>query len=155
MEADAVARQLAEPHEALYRLVSFTARDLRRGIQPEIRKWGITGQQFGVLLGAANGSSIAEIADQLLTDPTSAGRIVERMEAANLVERYQKPADRRVVWVRLKPEGAVMVEKYLPKHVERAKEMLSCLSDEESDTLTGLLNKVRNYLRDDVPAATE
>lgn len=155
MDVETVEKYLADPSEALYRLISFAARDLRRGIQPEFRNWGITGQQFGVLLGAAGGASIASIADQLLTDPTSAGRIVERMEAAKLVERFQLASDRRVVWVRLLPDGAAMLEQYLPLHVQRTREMLRNLTPSEYEMLTALLNKVRDYVADVDSTATE
>lgn len=146
MEPADVAEYLNEPSEALYRLISFTARDLRRAIAGEMREWGITGQQFGVLLGAAEDSNIAAIAEQLLTDPTSAGRIVERMEAAGLVERYQQPPDRRVVWVRLKPAGREILARCLPLHVRRARELLGVLDESERSLLEGLLVKVRDYL---------
>ena len=146
MEPEQVAQHLNEPSEALYRLISLTARDLRRGIAPAIRDWGITGQQFGVLLGAAEDANIAAIAEQLLTDPTSAGRIVERMEAADLVERYQQPPDRRVVWVRLRPAGRELLAKCLPLHVERSRQLLRVIDDDERDTLVRLLSKIRGYL---------
>jgi len=155
VEPETVAAHLNEPDEALYRLISLAARDLRRGMQPALREWGVTGQQFGGLLGAAQGASIAAVAEQLLTDPTSAGRIVERMEAAKLVERYQRPDDRRVVWVRLLPDGAELLERCLPLHAKRAREMLGPLTDDERETLSRLLNKVRSYLAAGASATTE
>lgn len=155
MDPPRVAEYLNEPSEALYRLISFTARDLRRAISGEMREWGITGQQFGVLLGAAEDSNIAAIAEQLLTDPTSAGRIVERMEAAGLVERYQQPPDRRVVWVRLRPAGRELLARCLPLHVQRTETLLGVLDESERTLLEGLLGKVRDYLATGVSATGE
>lgn len=146
MESETIAEHLNDPAEALYRQISLAARDLRRGMGAEFRKWGITGQQFGVLLGAVGGARISEIAEQLLTDPTSAGRIVERMEAAGLVERYRQPADRRVVWVRLLPGGEEVLSRCLPLHVERTRELLEVLNGEERHALTAVLAKIRGYL---------
>ncbi len=155
MDPARVAEYLNEPSESLYRLISFTARDLRRAIAGEMREWGITGQQFGVLLGAAEDSNIAAIAEQLLTDPTSAGRIVERMEAAGLVERYQQPPDRRVVWVRLQPAGRDLLARCLPMHVERTGGLLGVLDQSERALLGSLLEKVRDHLAAGVSTTAE
>lgn len=141
--AETVAAQLADPCESLYRLISFTSRDLRYVVRQELRQWGLTGTQFGVLLGAADGGSVGEIADGIFSDPTSIGRVIERMEAAGLVERYRQPPDRRVVWVRLQPEGERLLGKVLPRHVARTTEVLGRLPEDERSQLVELLTKVR------------
>ena len=138
-----ITNQLADPHEALYRLISFAARDLRRVLREDFRAWGVSGAQFGVLLGAQEGASIGEIADQLLTDATSVGRVVERMETAGLVERYRELPDRRVVWVRLTERGDELLRTLVPMHVERCREALGFLSSSEVTELTRLLERVR------------
>lgn len=142
-ERSFVAENLAEPHEALYRLISFAARDLRRVLREDFRAWGLSGAQFGVLLGAGGRANIGDIAEQLLTDATSVGRVVERMEAAGLVERYRELPDRRIVWVRLKPRGDEMLRALLPLHVARCREVFASLPEHERDALAKLLDRVR------------
>ena len=144
--AETVEAQLADPCESLYRLISFTSRDLRYALRQELRQWGLTGTQFGVLLGAANGGSVGEIADGIFSDPTSIGRVIERMEAARLVERYRRPPDRRVVWVRLQPAGERLLKKVLPRHVARTNDVLGFLSPEQREQLVDLLTRVRRHV---------
>lgn len=150
--AQAVSEQLADPSESLYRLISFTARDLRRAIRERLKEWNLSGTQFGVLLGAADGANVGEIAEQLLSDATSVGRVIERMENAGLVERFRQSPDRRVVWVRLQPEGVALLEKVLPHHVACTREMLGGLSPDDRDLLASLLENIRNQVAD-VPSS--
>jgi len=119
---------------------------LRRRLGETLRELGMTGPQFGVLLGAWNGSNVGDIAEQMLTDPTSIGRTIDRMETAGLVERYRQPPDRRVVWVRLRPAGREMLADALPKHVVAAQEMLGFLDTDSRATLVDLLTEIRNQL---------
>ncbi|MCC7365100.1 MAG: MarR family transcriptional regulator [Dehalococcoidia bacterium] len=135
---------LRDPDEDLYRLISFTARDLRRALSEDFRAWGLTGAQFGVLLNAATRSNIGDIADGLLTDATSVGRMVERMEAAGLVERYREPPDRRIVWVRLQPRGEELLRELMPRHVQRCRELLGFLDDARRERLIALLGSIRD-----------
>lgn len=146
MYSDDVADQLNDPFESLYRLLSFTARDLRASLQDAFRSRGMTGAQFGVLLGASGGGSIGEIADQLLTDPTSVGRMVERMEEQGLVERYRIAPDRRVVWVRLQPRGEALLQELLPLHVHRTRALLSFLGEERRTVLVEILDAIRDHV---------
>ncbi|MFN0094014.1 MAG: MarR family winged helix-turn-helix transcriptional regulator [Dehalococcoidia bacterium] len=135
--------QLAEPSEALFRLLALTARDLRRAVRESFRDSGLTGPQFGVLLGAAENQSIGEIAEIMFTDATSVGRLVERMESRGLVARYRIPPDRRVVWVRLTGEGERLLRETLPRHVGLTQELLSVLSERQRTVMQASLTKLR------------
>lgn len=140
---DEIQSRLSDEHEVLYRLVSLTARDLRRAFQGVFKSVGITGVQFGVLLGALEDASIASIADQLLTDATSIGRVIERMERAGLVERYQRTDDRRVTWVRLLAPGRDLLAAAVPLHVQRARQVLGAVPERDRDALAGILETIR------------
>lgn len=154
MQSQDVQDLLDDPCEALYRLISFAARDLRRSLQDDFRSWGLTGAQFGVLLGASAGGNIGDIADQLLTDATSVGRMVERMEDAGLVERFRELPDRRVVWVRLLPAGNELLQAMLPLHVERTRQLLGFLGKERQQLFVDLLTDVRDHVATDGSSVT-
>lgn len=151
--SELVRGHLADPYEALYRLIAFASRDLRQAMRQELAQWGLTGAQFGVLLGAADEGSIGEIADGLFSDATSVGRVVKRMQAAGLVECYRRAPDRRVVWVRLQPAGEELLARVLPHHVARAEEMLGFLPAAQRDQLAGILAAIVDHVAELAPFA--
>jgi DNA-binding MarR family transcriptional regulator len=148
MYADWVDAHLTDPNEALYRLVLLAARDLRRAFQDALRAHSLTATQFGVLLGASGHGSIGEIADQLFTDPTSIGRLVERMERGGMVERFRQEEDRRVVRVRLTETGEGLLRQTLPLYVEQSREMLGFLADTRKADLVRTLERIRRHLQE-------
>lgn len=70
---------------------------------------GIPLEHYDVLyqLSAASGHRLpmGELAGRLLVARSTCTRLVDRLAALGLVERQPDPADRRVVWVGLSPEG--------------------------------------------------
>jgi len=79
---------------------------LGRAIEEEC---GISHLMFEVLLilGRTGGAglSIGAIAREQVLTTGGMTRLIDRMEAAGLVERTEDPADRRARWVRLTPLG--------------------------------------------------
>ncbi|BEL06934.1 MarR family winged helix-turn-helix transcriptional regulator [Actinoplanes sichuanensis] len=82
---------------------------------------GISHLMFEVLLilGRAGdaGLSMRSIAQEQVLTTGGATRLVDRMEAAGLVERAADPADRRGTLVRLTPEGETTVVRAAQVHV--------------------------------------
>ena len=84
---------------ALATAVHEFARSLRRAFDRRAKALGYTQVQWRVLmaLSKAQGSSQSALADKLEMQPIALARILERMEAAGLVERQPDPHDRRAV----------------------------------------------------------
>ncbi len=84
---------------ALATAVHEFARTFRRAFDRRARALGYTQVQWRALfaLSKAQGSSQAALADKLEMQPIALARILERMEAAGLVERQPDPSDRRAV----------------------------------------------------------
>lgn len=87
----------------------------------QARSVGLTGPQHQLLLavrGHGSPPSIREVADHLLLRHHSVVELVDRAEAAGLIERVADPDDQRVVRLRLTPTGAAKVEALSAAHLE-------------------------------------
>jgi DNA-binding MarR family transcriptional regulator len=82
---------------------------------------GLTGTQHQLLLavrGHGSPPSIREVAEHLLLRHHSVVELVDRAEAAGLLERADDPDDQRVVRLRLTRAGAEKVEALASAHLE-------------------------------------
>jgi DNA-binding MarR family transcriptional regulator len=94
----------------------FTLHDVARLIRVEAnkraRRHGMTRAQWALLMRLARnpGLSQKEIADLLEVEPISVARLVDRMEAAGLVERRADADDRRIWRLHLRPAATLMLD---------------------------------------------
>ena len=84
-------------------------------------------------------SSLAEIAS---IDKTSIGRLVDQLEAMNLVERRANGKDRRVWMLRATPRGQEVRRRVGPKTVREQERLLSCLTAKEQASFLRLFRRV-------------
>ena len=105
---------------------------------------GIGHTQLGVLdaLVHLGPMPIAELGGKLLRSPGNMTAAIDRLEQQKLVERERDDADRRVVRVKLTPEGEALIAELLPGHVAAIAEAVSVLTAEEQETLAGLCRKL-------------
>jgi len=73
--------------------------------------------------------TVGDLAGYLLLRPHSTVELVDRAEAAGLVERTRDPADGRVVRVRLTADGDRVVHKLTRAHLERLHELATVLDE--------------------------
>jgi DNA-binding MarR family transcriptional regulator len=82
---------------------------------------GLTGTQHQLLLavrGHGSPPSIREVAEHMLLRHHSVVELVDRAEAAGLLERVGDPDDQRVVRLRLTSAGTEKVESLAAAHLE-------------------------------------
>ncbi|MCB9770241.1 MAG: MarR family transcriptional regulator [Candidatus Omnitrophica bacterium] len=97
-----------------------------------------------ILLGAEpDGLPSLEIADRMVTRVPDITRLVDRLEQANLVKRERSTEDRRVVRVRITPEGKEKVESLKPKLLDLHRDQFTSLNRKELQELNRLLVKAR------------
>jgi DNA-binding MarR family transcriptional regulator len=136
-------------------VVAHVGRLMRRNFDQRAREIGITRPQWQVLtvLRRQEGIKQGGLADILEVEPITAGRMIDRMQDAGLVERKADPADRRAWRLYLTERGQEMVEQLRPLAQETSDIALEGISDAEKVMLYEALEKMRlNLTRK--PAAT-
>ncbi|HEY4247301.1 MAG TPA: MarR family transcriptional regulator [Lacunisphaera sp.] len=87
----------------------------------------------------------AELADAAgVTRATMTG-LIDTLERDGFVKREPDPNDRRMMSVRLTPEGERFLGDYLPRHFQAIASLMSPLSESERKTLVRLLGKVQQH----------
>lgn len=95
---------------------------------------GLTPQQHQVLLAirgrpGKDWASVGEIADSLQLQHHATVGLVDRCQAAGLVERTGDPADRRVVRVSLTPRGDQILEQLTERNLRELRGMDSIFAE--------------------------
>jgi DNA-binding MarR family transcriptional regulator len=86
-----------------------------------------------------------EVGEQCHMSPTRVSRLVDRAEAAGLVERQADPDDRRAQQIALTPAGEQAAAMYSPLMTEVLEELVfETLTAEERVTLVELLGRVES-----------
>jgi DNA-binding MarR family transcriptional regulator len=129
-------------------LLHDTARLMRRDFERRSKGTGLTRAQWAVLAYVARneGSSQAALADMLEIEPITLVRLLDKLEAAGLVERRPDPADRRVRRLYLTEATGPLLSQLQDLASETRESALAGLSDSERQQLTDLLMKVRANL---------
>ncbi|WP_193311341.1 MarR family winged helix-turn-helix transcriptional regulator [Georgenia satyanarayanai] len=130
----------APQHDALEGLIDALADLTRRHRNLTVRlarESGRPASQVAVLavLARLGECRIAELAEELLVDPSVVSRHVNPLEQDGSIERRQDPADARAALVRLTPKGEEAlgeVRRLRRRHLE------SALGDWEEDDVAGL-----------------
>lgn len=129
-------------------LLHDTARLLRRDFERRSKGTGLTRAQWAVLAYVARneGSNQAALADMLDIEPITLVRLLDKLEAAGLVERRPDPADRRVRRLYLTEATGPLLGQLQHLASETREAALAGLTDAERQQLTDLLMKVRANL---------
>ena len=134
------------------------SRLMRKRFDIAARDLGVTGPQWRVLLALYRlpGIQQGQLAELLDVEPITTCRMVDRLEAAGLVERRRDPKDRRA-WQLFMGDAALPLIGNLGRLADTiAEQATTDLSDQERDTLVQLLMRVRqNLLEDSVPRCGE
>ena len=114
------------------------------GFAERIAPHKVTAAQFGllVLVGANPGATQAALAGAFGTDRSAMVRLIDRLEAAGLVDRRARAGDRRSNAIVLTRRGAKLLET-LKREVRAFEDAATaCLTPEETETLLALLRRV-------------
>ena len=111
------------------------------------RDHGISGPQYNVLRilrGHGTPVSVYQIAAEMVTPSPDMPRLVDRLEAAQLVTKTRCENDRRVVWVNLSKEGKALLKKLDQPLADLHRIQLGHLSKEDLQALSTLLYRARH-----------
>jgi DNA-binding MarR family transcriptional regulator len=116
------------------------------------RRFGLTPQQYNVLRilrGEGQPLPILEIAARMITVVPGITGLIDRLEAANLVERKRCDEDRRIIYVAIAPQALDVLARIERPLNEMHKEALGHMSGDELTSLSRLLEKARQSLTPD------
>ncbi len=131
-------------HRAAVNLV-YTSNWLNEQHRVFFKKFELTRKQFNVLRivkGADEPISTAAIRERLLDKMSDASRVVDRLEKKQLVSKYIRPSDKRLVDIVLTEKGNALLEK-IAKKDNQLGDVLKNLSEKEATQLSNLLDKMR------------
>ena len=107
----------------------------------------ITHQQYNILriLRGAHPKPLStlQIRERMLDKMSDTSRIVDRLILKDLVKKSTCPTDKRLVDVVITEKGQELLQR-LDAQNERMDKMTGSLSDEDAETLSRLLDKLRN-----------
>ena len=118
------------------RLLEFrvTLRRFQRWSQDQAQAAGLTHVQHQLLVAVKGhpgnkAPTIGDLADYLLLRPHSTVELVDRAEAAGLVERTPDHDDGRVVRVRLTGAGDLVLQKLTRAHLDQLHDLAAVLNE--------------------------
>ena len=125
-----------------------TADLVRRSVEQAVAKEAITAQQYNVLRilrGAGDaGIPTLDIIDRLIERTPGITRLLDRLEAKELVRRERCPTDRRQVLCWITPAGLDTLARLDAPMAAVEKSAVGRLTKKELETLIQLLERVRD-----------
>jgi len=125
--------------------IAETHRAMRRYYDRRAAALGVTTAQWRVIahVGHTPGLKQVELAERLDVEPITAGRIVDRLEEAGLVERQPAPADRRAWRLFLTGKAEPISGKLRELADDMADEAFAGFAREQLETIRAQLARVR------------
>lgn len=129
-------------------LLNDVSRLMRTHFDARARHLGLTRPQWRVLVFLArhegiNQSGLAEIIE---VEPMTMGRMIDRLEAAGLVERRPDKSDRRVHRLYLSANARPILNEMVVLANQVQDEALSGLNDTNREALKSILTVIKNNL---------
>lgn len=136
------------PERTLGFLLHDVARLLRKRFEQNARDLGLTRAQWQVLAHLARNEGIHQggLAEILELEPISLGRILDRLQAAGLVERRPHPKDRRVWLLFLRPKAHPVLERMRAIGAATRAEALAGVPEPEREQLMRTLSAMKENL---------
>jgi DNA-binding MarR family transcriptional regulator len=131
--------------EALLNLLR-TADQLQIRFARLFRRFGLTPQQYNILRilrGEGRPLPILEIAARMITVVPGITGLIDRLEAASLVERKRCEQDRRVIYVAIAPQAIEILAQIDEPLTALHKRILGHMTPSELMSLSRLLEKAR------------
>lgn len=125
--------------------IRYTANYLGHIQNNFMAKFDLTMPQFNILRilrGAKSTISVNTVRDRMVEKSPNTTRLMDKLIDKNLIERVRCNEDRRVVYVQITQQGLDQLAEIDKQFNTNSFTQLN-LTDEEADTLSNLLDKVR------------
>lgn len=130
-------------------LIYDAARLLVRSLEHEVRKAGITSQQWRVLVQLAreDGQTQSALAEETEIAPAPLGRLLDRLEEQKIIERRADPADRRAKRIYLAGgEHGAFFERIRQLAMQQFGTVYKSMSEADLHELQRLLQKLKSNM---------
>ena len=128
---------------ALMRTADLVRRHATALIEPQ----GLTLQQYNVLRilrgAGTDGLPTLEIADRMIEQTPGITRLLDRLEAKELVRRQRCPKDRRQHLCWITPKGLAILQKLDAPALRQAEETMKGLRQKDREAFVRLLDALR------------
>ena len=134
------------PEEAAFLDLLRTTDMLSRGLIAVLKTEDISSTQYNVLRilrGSPEGLPCGEIANRMITRDPDITRLLDRLEKRGLISRCRQTKDRRMVMVRITPEGLKLLARLDEPVQEGHRRQLGHLGRDRLLALTELLHAAR------------
>jgi DNA-binding MarR family transcriptional regulator len=134
--------------ESIGTMMSQVARLMRRAFDERARLVGVTRPQWQVLtlLSVHEGINQGGLAEMIEVEPITLGRMVDRLQDAELVERRPDPTDRRAWRLFLTAKAQVLLDQLKPLAAETIESALEGLSEQDRVHMMTMLDRMRANL---------
>ena len=129
-------------------LLIEVSRALKKCFEMNCRGTGMTRSQWQVLsiLNRKEGITQGALADLMEVEPITVGRIVDRLEAAGMLERRPHPTDRRAWCLHLLPAAHPVLEALKDLAATTRAQLMAELSEDEHHAAMRLLTRMKENL---------
>lgn len=109
-----------------------------------IQSHGLNSTEFGVLdvLYHKGALPLQKIGEKVLISSGNITYVVDKLQKKNLLVRRASSEDRRVIYAELTEEGTRLFEHIFPEHIQRIKDAVGGLDEEEKRQVSALLRKL-------------
>lgn len=124
--------------------IKYTANWINTQEVEYFKPYGLSPQQYNILRilrGAVEKTKVQIVKDRMVERAPNVTRLMDKLIEKHLIERSRCKDDRRVVYVNITEEGLLLlseIDKTIPGF-----NLLENLSEEESNILSDLLDKIR------------
>ena len=129
--------------------ITRTGDIVNRFLDIGLRKWGSSPPRFGVMNAlVVHGGTMnpSDISKWVLRAKHSVTSMLKVLEKIGYVERKPNERDGRSVNISVTQKGWSATDKMIPIAEDISKEILSCLDENEIDSLLDILKKIRRHL---------
>jgi DNA-binding MarR family transcriptional regulator len=118
---------------------------MRKTIDQRVRGLGLSHAQWSILAALARNQGLRQVdlAGEMDLEPITVARMIDRLEAAELVERRPDPDDRRARRLYLRPAAESTLSTLKKTGDEIMSSALAGLDDDEIDAATAVLERLR------------
>jgi DNA-binding MarR family transcriptional regulator len=146
IEKEIYNKKFEDNHQKVVVNLIYTYGWITNLLRLKLNKHSITLQQYNILRilrgQYPNPATVNILKERMIDKMSDASRIVERLVQKDLVKRCVSNKDRRAVDILISQKGLDILQK-LDNEVSLKNLLSKNLSDEEANTLSGLLDKMR------------